>query len=189
MMMTCCDSAEHKGLGAHSNESQKHTSPLVQIELGAPGSNTQLPGNVLPILHEISAMLAVLQSSGESNAIDLKRSPLSPFECESLRRYLGKGVVSAEVDCHGPTQMQETAVSGVWWITHRNQDAELLGQFIEVTLCPEMLATPAEDLLPSLNRLRERLRNESFVVNPNDVLKSLEALASDDEILDNRPVQ
>jgi hydrogenase-1 operon protein HyaF len=187
MMMTRCDSAEHKGLGFHSNESQKYTSPLVQIEMSAPGSHTQLPGNVLPILYEISTMLAALHSSGESNSIDLKRSPLSPFDCEALRRYLGKGEVSAEVNSHGPTRIQETSVSGVWWITHCNQDAELLGQFIEVTACPEMLVTPAEDLLASLSRLRERLASESFVVNPNDVIKSLEALVSDGEILDNPP--
>jgi hypothetical protein len=97
---------------------------------------------------------------------------------------LGKGEVSAEVNSYGPTQIQETSVSGVWWIIHRNRDAELVGQFIEVTACPEMLVTPSEDLLLSLSRLRKRLASESFVVNENDVIKSLEALVSDGEILD-----
>ena len=182
MMMTRCDSAGHKGLGLHSSDSQKYTTPLVQIEMAAPGGHTQLPGNVLPILYEISEMLAVLDSSGESNSIDLRRSPLVPFEREALKRYLGNGEVNAEVNSYGPTRIQETGVSGVWWVTHRNQDSEEVGEFIEVTTCPEMLVTPAGDIPASLSRLRSRLASESFQINQSDVQASLEALARDEAL-------
>lgn len=182
----CCGSTETSHAGCHSVDTQINASELVQLQLGASNHDAYLPGNVLPILHEIAAMLAVLTASGEANSIDLRRSPLSPIDYEALKGYLGQGEVSAQSNSLGPTHILETSVSGVWWITHRNQDDEIVGEFIEVTACPEMLVTPFEDLLAGLSRLRERLASESQIVNPNDVKRSLAALGvSNSDILND----
>jgi len=177
------DVHDHGGTAAmHAGRSSQgaHYSAidLVQIQLSLPDpvSDTQLPGNVLPILHEIAAMLETFLATGETNCIDLRRSPLSPREFDALREVLGQGEVLAEVNSLGPTRIYETTSPGVWWTTHLNQDEEILGEFIEITACPEMLKAPAEELQTGLNRLRTRLASETREVNLKDVARSLEAL-------------
>ena len=164
--------------GHSSQVTHYNAADLVQIQLSLPdpAPDTQLPGNVLPILHEIAAMLETFLAAGEANCIDLRRSPLSPREFDALREVLGQGEVRAEVNSLGPTRIYETASPGVWWTTHLNQDEEILGEFIEVTACPEMLKAPAEELQTGLNRLRTRLASETREVNIKDVARSLEAL-------------
>lgn len=112
---------------------------------------------VLPILHELAAMLEVLIASGDTGSIDLHRAPLSSQAHDKLRDLLGQGEVKAELDCLGPTQVEETAVAGVWWITYYNEDKKLVGEFIEVTICPEILKAPTGELRAGLRLLRTRL--------------------------------
>lgn len=128
------------------------------------------------ILSQITAMLEALISSGQANSIDLQREPLEPQDHTKLRDTLGRGELAAELICLGPTQIRETAVSGVWWITHYSEDGRVVGEFIEVTTCPEMLITPAAELASGLSLLRSRLSMDAQVRDPGDIVKSLEAL-------------
>ena len=131
---------------------------------------------VLPLLHEINAMLEALISSGQTNSIDLRRAPLSPQDHDALRDVLGQGEVKAQLDCLGPTRIEETEVSGVWWTTYYSEDSRVIGEFIQVTTCPEILGTPPSELPSGLSLLRARLTRDSQVADPNDIAESLAAL-------------
>jgi len=143
-------------------ETHAHESPAVDI--------------VLSILNEIAALLEVLISSGQTNSIDLHRALFGESELVKLRNMLGCGELNAELDCLGLTQIRETAVSGVWWVTHFSDDRRVVGEFIEITTCPEMLSTPAEELASGLSLLRSRLTMDSDSRGPLDIAKSLEVL-------------
>jgi hydrogenase-1 operon protein HyaF len=130
----------------------------------------------LPVLHQLAAMLDTLLSSGECDSIDLHRTPLGPDDRAKLEEVLGQGEVSALADCLGSTRIRETAISGVWWITHYDEQARALGEFIEVTMCPEMLQCSASDVRRGLGRLRERLSRPAQLSDPDAIANRLKAI-------------
>lgn len=149
----------------------------IPIEVAPCASDTgSLGGTVVPILNELLAMLDALSAHGETNSIDLRRAPLGPEDLTALKKMLGQGEVSAELQSLGSTRIYETAVSGVWWITHCNQDDKLLGEFIEVTSCPDLLKTHPEDLRSGSTRLRSRLSEEACAPSPSAIAQRLKAM-------------
>lgn len=110
------------------------------------------------VLHELAALLERLVESGEGGSIDLRSLPLGPGDYERLAAFLGQGEVSAVVEALGPTRVRETAVRGVWWVTHCNTDEEVVAELLEVTRCPVILETQPDDAHASLAELRARLR-------------------------------
>ena len=114
-------------------------------------------GNALPILHEIGTLLNGLVASGKSASIDLRSLPMLPGDYEQLQQWLGEGEVSATVEVFGPTRVRETAVSGVWWVTHYNAEGQVVAEFIEVAYVPEILKTHPADARQALETLRLRL--------------------------------
>lgn len=129
----------------------------IGIEVHARGIQSSVPDHALPILTEIQAMLEEFTASKQPNSIDLRRLPLSSHDYEKLRAILGEGEVSATANCMGPTNIRETAVACVWWITHHNTNDEIIGEFIEVTDSPEILKAHPDDVPAGLRLLRERL--------------------------------
>ena len=109
------------------------------------------------ILREVEALLARLTETGEPGVIDLRGLPMGAADFEMLARELGEGEVSATIVAGGPSTVRETAYSGVWWVTHRGDDGEILSEFIEVTRMPDILLSQPEDMLQSARRLRARL--------------------------------
>lgn len=128
--------------------------PVVMADAGSPASTN---GNAAPVLHEIQSLLKDLVESGKTAAIDLRSLPLLPGDYEKLKEVLGQGEVSATVDAMGPTQVRETAIHGVWWVTHSNSDATVIAEFIEVTTMPEILRTHPADARAGLDMLHARL--------------------------------
>jgi hydrogenase-1 operon protein HyaF len=114
-------------------------------------------GNALPLLHEIEVLLSDLVNTGKVAGIDLRSLPMLPGDYEKLREVLGHGEVSATIDALGPTLVRETAVHGVWWITHQNVDGEVTAEFIEVTYLPEILRTHPADARAAVETLRSRM--------------------------------
>jgi hydrogenase-1 operon protein HyaF len=114
-------------------------------------------GNVEPLLHEIRHALKRLANGEDGTVIDLKRLPLAPGEEERIEATLGLGEVRAEVDALGPTLVQETSYSGVWLITHRNTEDEVVARFIEVTHMPELLKSQRADIESGLEKLEGTL--------------------------------
>lgn len=110
-----------------------------------------------PLLHEIAALLERLARTGESGSVQLHGLPLLPGDYAALQEALGEGELSAELQALGPTQIRETALHGVWWVTHRNSAQEVVAESIEVTRCPTILQTPLEDVADAAQALRQRL--------------------------------
>ena len=118
-------------------------------------------GNVQPLLHELRHALARLESIGEETAIDLRGLPLAPGEEAKIEEVLGIGEVRAEIDALGITTVQETAFSGIWMVTHRNTENEIVARFVEVCRMPEILRAQPEDIQRSVIRLEQSLSGEA----------------------------
>ena len=117
-------------------------------------------GNVKPLLHEIRhALLRLLQ--GEDGAIiDLRSLPLAPGEEKRIEEALGVGEVRVEIDALGPSSVTETNYPGVWLITHRNTENEIIARLIEVTEIPSILKSQPEDIQAGLAQLEKQLSGE-----------------------------
>ncbi len=111
-------------------------------------------GNIAALLSEISSLLEKQLHTGEAAAIDLKGMPFSPGEYAQLKAILGQGEIVAKLDAIGPSEIVETRYPGVWWITHRNAEGDVVADLIEVTRCPDILKSQLEDMGAGLDRLR-----------------------------------
>lgn len=114
-------------------------------------------GNALPLLHEIEVLLNDLVTTGKPTSIDLRSLPMLPGDYKKLREVLGEGEVSATIEALGPTLVRETAIHGVWWVTHRSADGEVTAEFIEVTHVPDILKTHPADARAAVETLRSRM--------------------------------
>ncbi len=116
-----------------------------------------LTRNVQPLLHEIRHGLKNLLETGATSVIDLRSIPLAPGEEAKLIERLGHGEVTVELDALGLSEIYETQYRGVWLVTHFNDDENIVGRFIEITLIPEILKAQQEDMQDSLQQLEEEL--------------------------------
>lgn len=139
----------------------------IAVEGVAPGMALS-HGNALPLLHEIAILLDDLVATGKSASIDLRSLPMLPDDYETLRAALGEGEVSATVNALGPTQVYETAVHGVWWITHRNAAGDVIAEFIEVTCSPGILTTHPADARAAAAMLHSRLARPAPTMQGDD---------------------
>lgn len=121
--------------------------------------NVEIPtGNVEPLLHEIRHALKRVAAGEEGTVIDLKSLPMAPGEERRIEEALGEGEVRAELQALGPTEVQETAYPGVWLVTHRNAENEVVARFIEVTRMPEILMAQPEDIERGIEKLESELQ-------------------------------
>ena len=118
-------------------------------------------GNVQPLLHEIRHALARLIEDGEETAIDLQSLPLAPGEEKRIEEALGTGEVRAELDALGPSTIVETRFPGVWFVTHRNADEEVIGRLIEITRMPAVLESQPDDIRAGLQTLETELDDQN----------------------------
>lgn len=116
-------------------------------------------GGIRPILREIEALLAALVETGRGGSIDLRSLPLSPADAEAFDAALGGGEVRATIRALGETRVLETAIHGVWRVTHCNDGGEAVADFIEVCDAPDILKTHAADARAGLATLRARLES------------------------------
>jgi hydrogenase-1 operon protein HyaF len=121
----------------------------------------QSSGMATALLHELADALRLLADSGESNSIDLRSLPLTETDLAELAEMLGKGELSARIDSIGYSQVQETAFSGIWWISHYGDDGDLLAEILEVTRVPELLISHVDDIRFAVERITEKVENSS----------------------------
>ena len=114
-------------------------------------------GNVLPLLHEIKHAIEQLLGDDKETVLDLRRMPLTPAEEKQLEAFLGVGEVKAEMNALGRSLFQETQYSGVWIVTHYNNQEDIMGRFITVTRAPDILFAQTADVETGLINLTERL--------------------------------
>jgi hydrogenase-1 operon protein HyaF len=109
------------------------------------------------VLHELERRLAGLVERGEEHSIDLRSLPMGPLDLVYLKKALGEGEVQIEMEAMGPSRVRETAIHGIWWVTHYNSQEQVVAEFIEVTSCPDIVRAHPADMRDSLEVLREKL--------------------------------
>ena len=129
---------------------------LENVPVTVAGGEEFLTGNAAAVLREIASLLKQLARSGEGGCIDLASLPFTSADRSWLQDKLGKGEVDVSIRAGGPTTIVETGTPGVWWITHRNEQDAKSGEFIEVTLVPDLIATHPDDVLSGLERLLQK---------------------------------
>jgi hydrogenase-1 operon protein HyaF len=135
------------------------TSPF-NIQIG-----NDLTWNVMPLLHEVKHALNKLIESGETTVIDLRSIPLAPGEEDRILQTLGVGEIQAKLNALGPSEITETRYAGIWIVTHYNDEEDIIGRFIEVTMMPEILCSQREDMIAAYEAFDTTLEenNESSV--------------------------
>jgi len=123
-------------------------------------TGNELTWNVKPILHEIRHALLDLLESGNTSIIDLRSIPLAPGEEETIINALGQGEVHARLDALGRSDIYETVYSGVWLVTHYNENETVVGRFIEITELPDILKSQREDMSDALKELTQELETK-----------------------------
>jgi len=106
--------------------------------------------NTLPLLHEIRHALQRFIDTGEPTIIDLRAIPLTTAEEEQLETLLGKGEVDCQLEALGRSHVRETAIPGVWLISHYNSEEELMAKSIEITTIPSILPSDTEAMREGL---------------------------------------
>jgi len=110
-------------------------------------------GNLQSIITEIKYALQRLIEQKKEHSIDLRAMPWSPGEEQKLTELLGLGEVRIELDALGKSTFYETLYSGVWLVTHYNQEDEVIAKLIEITRLPGMVFAQTEDIKNSLEQL------------------------------------
>lgn len=119
--------------------------------------SNELTQNVKPLLHEIKHGLNTLIETGSTTIIDLRSIPLAPGEEDKILNMLGQGEVQAQMNALGLSEVIETRYSGVWVVTHFNDEGNIISRFIEVTTMPEILNSQTEDMMTAYSQLSETL--------------------------------
>lgn len=135
-----------------------HEIPIVAVNGRASEILPDIPANsvALALLGEIEAKLEALAKDGEESSLDLCWLRGMPADLALLRDTLGQGEVSATISTIGSSQVQETAVPCVWWISHHDHDGSRLGEFIEIAECPDLLRSDRLSIPQGLANLRVR---------------------------------
>ena len=117
---------------------------------------TALSDNVVAILHELADHLQSLLKCDEANVIDLLTLPLTAGEKETLKTVLGEGEISAQLQSLGPSEIHETQLPGVWWVTHRNIEQQIIAEHVEICHLPAILASDTTDIRDGLEALQDQ---------------------------------
>ncbi|QEP44221.1 hydrogenase expression/formation protein [Ectothiorhodospiraceae bacterium BW-2] len=125
-----------------------------------PWPEFELGHNAEAILMELTERQQHYLSHGESGAIDLRTLPLSIAEREKLRYILGHGEVTITLNSCGRSDIYETAIAGIWWLSHYNEEGELLAEQLEVTPLPAIVATDRSEIALAQQLLRQRIKTE-----------------------------
>lgn len=114
-------------------------------------------GNAQPLLRELAEQVRRLLESGEASAIDLSALPLTPADLDWLRAQLGQGEIAITLQANGESTLNETACSGIWWVTHHNAQGAVTAQLIEVAFVPELVKAHPQDVALGLETLELRI--------------------------------
>ena len=128
----------------------------IPVHVVAPDSSGTV-GNVRAILAELETALGELLARGREHSIDLRSLPFAPGELDYLKDVLGTGEVHIEVDALGKSHIIETAIRGVWWVTHYNTVDDRMAEFLEISFCPDLIRAHRDDVRESLELLSVRL--------------------------------
>ncbi len=116
----------------------------------------QLGRGIVAVLNEVLATLEC-PDTVDDNQIDIQSLPLSAQEREYLNEVLGRGEATIELQLSGLTRCTETAVPGVWWVTHFNPEGMIAAEFIEVAEVPHILKVDAGEIEKGIAALKRKI--------------------------------
>ena len=119
----------------------------------------EVTDNVRALLTEISSMLAALINDDTINSIDIHSLPLLPGEHEAIQTILGQGEINANFNSLGSTIIYETALAGVWWVIHNNENNDCIAETIEITTIPAILESQHNDIEVAYEALQKQLKD------------------------------
>ena len=123
------------------------------------------PSQVLAILSELQTKLKALIEQGTRDTIDLRSLPMFPGDYDILKQTLGTGEVNVKLEAMGPSEIYETAIPGIWWNTHYNNQDENVAEYIEVTTLPELLKSNPLDIAQGNQQLQQLIDNVDHNLN------------------------
>jgi len=123
-------------------------------------NSSQETGNLPGVIAEIKFALEQLLETKKTHCIDLLAMPWSPGEEQKLEKYLGQGEVRVELNALGKSTFIESHYSGVWLVSHYDENGETIGKLIEINYLPDMIFSQTEDIRDSLKRLQSIKLNE-----------------------------
>ena len=129
----------------------------IAVRIEGPTHVGGLGGGVQAVLSELVGMLEALAGGGRCATIDLRSLPMSPQDRIELQSALGNGELQATLTADGVSTLRETALSGVWWVEHRDDEGKVIAELIEVTTIPAILEASLVEVAASARTLRERL--------------------------------
>ena len=109
------------------------------------------------VLGEVAEHLRRFVATGSPHQVDLRSLPMHDDDRIALADALGHGEVRARVSVAGDSEAYETRYPGVWWVSHRGRDGDILAEFIEITLVPALLCAVPEDVRDAADRLTATL--------------------------------
>ena len=121
--------------------------------------DNDLTDNVKAILFEINALQENFVNNSQSGIIDLRTLPMLPGEYNMLKQILGEGEVNATLNTLGSSHIMETALTGVWWVTHNDETGDPLAEFIEITEIPEILKSNKNETEMAYTVLKQQLES------------------------------
>lgn len=111
------------------------------------------------LLHELYSLVNKLLQTNENSILDLRAlPPLGAEGYKFLKEQLGIGEVKVHIQSFGRSDIQGTAYPGIWWVTHYNQDDELLTEMLEVGFVPQLLKDPKDEVILGQCKLYELLQ-------------------------------
>jgi len=128
----------------------------IPVVMDGPGDG--LTGQAAAVLREIATLLERLATRGEEGSLDLKSLPLSPADRSWLRQRLGQGEVSISLAAGGTSRIEETGLPGVWWVEHRDEAGNPIGEFVEVARVPAIVPAHPDDISAGLDRIDGLMR-------------------------------
>jgi len=133
----------------------------INVTVESPAS----PSQVLAILNELQFKLKALIEQDHNDSIDLRTLPLFPGDYELLKETLGYGEIHVTIEAMGPTEIYETAILGIWWVTHYNSQDENVAEYIEITALPELIKTSEQDIKQAEQQLKQLIDNYDHNLN------------------------
>jgi len=119
----------------------------------------EITENVRALLSEIYAMLTAFIKDSKTDIIDLHSLPLLAGEHDAIKTILGRGEVKLSLDSLGTSTIYETGLSGVWWISHNNENGDCIAETIEITTIPKILESQPADIEIAQQALKEQLED------------------------------
>lgn len=132
-----------------------------EIPVHALSADEMLTGQAEAVLVEVANLLARMVATGEEGSIDLRSLPLSPADRDWLDAKLGRGEVDIALEAGGRSELYETAYAGVWKVVHRDTEARVVAEFIEVASMPAIVKPALADIERANQKLQSDLKQIS----------------------------